>query len=94
MSDSMLEALDKAFESLDSDATIRELKERLKEAEKVIEFYADVESYNLTHANQSKGYATNIRVSDHYYNEKAKRFFGGKKAALYQQKYTSEDSDE
>lgn len=36
MSDSMLEALDKAFESLDSDATIRELKERLKEAEKVI----------------------------------------------------------
>ncbi len=43
-------------------------------------FYGDVESYNLAHAYQGKGYATNIVSMDHYFNSQAKRYFAGKRA--------------
>ena len=59
---------------------IDELKEQNKKMREALEFYADVESYNLTHVNQNKGHATNLIGKDHYYNEKAGRFFGGKRA--------------
>lgn len=70
------------------------LQSQLDEANKVIEFYGDINTWQLRTFNETgvqKGWAMRVRDSDCGFINGPNRNFGGKRARAFQEKYLKKE---